>query len=135
GRGQDHTRRAEAALQAVVLDERTLNRMQRAVGCQPLDRRDVATIRLPGEHGAALHGASVEEDGAGAALARVAADVGPRPPEAGTKRLHEECAILDVQQTRLAVDDERELRHRRAGRRACRAGTRGTAADRWSAIL
>src|SRR4026207_2125546 len=59
------------------------------------------------EHRAALHGASVEEHGAGAALARVAADVRSGEAEPVAKRVDEERPTLDLQRARLAVHDDR----------------------------
>jgi len=75
GRGHDEARRAEAALQAVLVPERLLQRMKLSILGHALDRGEVAAFGLNGEHRAALHRLSIDEDGAGAALARVAADV------------------------------------------------------------
>src|SRR5262249_17122949 len=61
GRGQDHARSAEAALQPVLLPESLLQGMERAVPGQAFDRRDVRAIRLDGEHRAGLHGLPVKE--------------------------------------------------------------------------
>ena len=47
-----------------------------SLGREALDRRDADAVGLDREHRAALHGVAVDVDGAGAALARVAADVG-----------------------------------------------------------
>src|ERR671931_2547229 len=49
--GHDHARRAEAALDCVALPERLLERMQLAALRQALDRRDLAAVRLDGQHG------------------------------------------------------------------------------------
>src|SRR5580704_2600334 len=74
--GHDHAGRAVAALQAVMLAERLLHGMQRAVrGRQALDGEDVGAVELPGEHGAGLDRLAVDVDHAGAALRRVAADM------------------------------------------------------------
>src|SRR5690349_16904326 len=51
-RGHDHAGRAEAALQAVLIPERLLDRMQVAVGGQAFDGGELAPIGLNGEHGA-----------------------------------------------------------------------------------
>ena len=104
---QDHAGRAEAALQAVVLDERALERVELAVLREPLDRRDLAALGLEREHGAALHGASVEEHGARAALARVAPDVRSGETEPVAQRVDEERPAFDLERALLAVDDER----------------------------
>ena len=80
-RRHDHARRAEAALQAVVLLERLLHRVQLAVGGQALDGGDLGAVGLDGEHRARLHRLAVEQHGARAARRRVAADVGAGEPE------------------------------------------------------
>ena len=73
----DHARRAKAALQAVMLAKRLLHRMQRAVRIgDALDRGDLGTIGLADEHRAGLHRLAVQIDGAGAAMAGIAADMG-----------------------------------------------------------
>ena len=46
----DHPRRAKAALQGVMLDERLLHRMQRVALRQTLDRGDGARADIDGEH-------------------------------------------------------------------------------------
>src|SRR5262249_14059423 len=74
-RRQDHPRRAEAALEPVVLDERALDRVQFAVAPEAFDGGDLTSLGLPGENRAALRRPAVDEDRAGPALARVAADV------------------------------------------------------------
>src|SRR5712691_5587817 len=71
----DHAGRAEAALQAVLLPETLLHRVQLARRCQTLDRQDVGALGLHREHGARFHGLAVQVDGAGAALGGVAAHV------------------------------------------------------------
>src|SRR3954447_25189830 len=43
-RGHHHPRRAEAALEAVVLVEGPLDRMQRPVGREALDRQDLGAV-------------------------------------------------------------------------------------------
>ena len=94
-----------------MLDERTLNGMQLSVGRQPLDRRHFTALRLQRKQRAALDSAAVDENGAGPALAGVAADVGARQPQAVAQRVDEQRAPLDLEGTLLAVYAERELRH------------------------
>src|SRR5215813_7977665 len=69
----DHAWGAEAALQPVVLAERFLHRVEGAVLGEPLDGHHLRAVAGEGEYGAGLHGAAVEMDHAGTALARVAA--------------------------------------------------------------
>src|SRR5512144_1676335 len=72
----DHTGCTEAALQAVHLAEAFLQSMQCAVGVgHAFDGADVGAGRLHREHGARLHRSAVEVDGAGSAMAGVAADM------------------------------------------------------------
>src|SRR5579884_360717 len=71
----DHARRAEAALQAVLLPEALLHRVQPARRRQALDGQDVRALGLNGEDGARLHRPAIHVDGAGAALGGVTADM------------------------------------------------------------
>src|SRR5258705_12325535 len=77
GRGHDHPRRAEAALQAVLLPEPFLDRVELAVLRHPLDGRDLGAVDLHREERARLHRLAVQVNGAGAALAGVAPDMSP----------------------------------------------------------
>src|SRR4030095_12808070 len=101
---QDHAGCAEAALQPVLLPEPLLDRLQLAVLGQSLDRRDIGAVHLDGEEGAGLDGVAVHEDRARAALARVAADVGPGQADRLTNVVHQEKAGLHVMAVALAVD-------------------------------
>ena len=109
-----------------MLDERLLDGMELAVLRQPLDRRHLRACGLEREHRAALHGAAVDEHRARAALARVAADVRARQPEPVAERVDEQRAPVDVERARLAVDRERDVRHRESPRRCPRRGACGT---------
>ena len=66
-------RRAEAALQRVMFDERLLHRVERVIVSQPLDGGDGASLTLDGEQQAAIDGLAIQQDGTGATLAHVAA--------------------------------------------------------------
>ena len=99
--------RAVPALQAVVLHERLLHRVQRAVGVgHALDRADVLAVGLHGEHGAALDRFTVQMDRARTARRGVAADV--RAGETGllTDEVHEQRARLDIVRMRRSVDGD-----------------------------
>src|SRR5437667_5286962 len=74
GGGHDHARRTEAALEAMLLPERGLERMEVVPGREALDRPYVRAVRLDGKHRARLDGHAVDVDGARAALAGIAAD-------------------------------------------------------------
>ena len=49
-REHQKARRAEAALQAVIVHEGLLHRVQRAAGSKPFDGADFLAVRLHGEH-------------------------------------------------------------------------------------
>ena len=72
----DHPRRAEAALQGVVLMKGRLNRMQCAAWRETFDRRDRGSVGHHSENRTGFDGLSIDIDGAGAALRRVATDMG-----------------------------------------------------------
>src|SRR3990170_8349197 len=74
-RGHDHARRAEPALEAVLLPECVLHRMELIAGGDAFDGPDAGAIRLDGEHRARLDRSAVHLDRARPALARVAPDV------------------------------------------------------------
>src|SRR5688500_12682251 len=78
--GHQEARRAEPALERMRLVERTLERVEGAVGGQPFDRPEAAAVRLHREREAGAHRDAVELDGAGAADALLAADLRPGQP-------------------------------------------------------
>src|SRR5579872_368892 len=69
----DLTRRAKAALKRVVLDERALYRVQRAIQSDAFYCRDLVIAMHQRERQARQHAATVDEHGARTALARIAA--------------------------------------------------------------
>ena len=96
-RGHDHARRAIAALQAVILAERLLHRMQRTVRRrQPFDREHVGAFELQRQHGAGFDRLAVDVNDAGAALRRVAADMRAGEPQILAQKLHQQRARIDV---------------------------------------
>jgi hypothetical protein len=103
-RGHDHARRAEPALQPVLLPEGVLDRVQLAVLGHAFDRGDLRAVGLDGQHGAGLHRLAIQMDGAGAALARVAAHVRAREPGQLADEVHEEEPGLDVMRVSDAID-------------------------------
>ena len=72
-RRDQHPGRAEAALDAAVLEEGRLERAQLVAVREALDRRDLAALGLEREVRAAVHRLAVEQHHAGAALGVVAA--------------------------------------------------------------
>ena len=96
--------RAEAALQAVVLVEGLLHRMQLAVVGEPLDGDHRRAVGLDGEHGAGLHRLAVDMDDAGAALRGVAADMRSGQAERLAEQMDQQRPVLDVGGYGLPVD-------------------------------
>src|SRR6188508_1956444 len=109
GRLHDHPRRAEAALQAVLIPERLLERMKGRLAGHPLDGLELTAIGLDSEHRARLRARAVDVDGARAAVARVAPDVRPGQPEVIAQEMDEEEARLDIRLVRLTVDGHRDV--------------------------
>src|SRR4051812_4452805 len=101
GAGQDHAGGAEAALKALRIEEGLLHRMRAAVPTESFDRGDSAAFGAERGDQAAMHGLAVEQHGAGAAVAGIAA------------LLHTEMAEL-AQERAQALPGARLLRKRRA---------------------
>ena len=78
-------------------------------GGHAFDRRDRGAVGLDGEHRARLHGPAIDVDGARAALAGVAADVGAGQVEVLAEGLDEEASRLDVELPLCSVDRERDV--------------------------
>ena len=95
-RRHDHARRAESALQPVLVPERFLHGVQLAVHGQAFDGHDVRAVSLHREHRAALDGLAVDLDGAGAAQRRLASHV--RPGQSNHL-----AQVMDQEQSRLHV--------------------------------
>ena len=99
---QHHARRAEAALQAVLLLEARLDRVRAPpAGASP----STVVIAWPSAWTANIvhdfTGTPSSEHRAGAAARRVAADVGARQPESLAEEVDEEQPCLDVGGARL----------------------------------
>ena len=88
-RGEQHARRAEAALERVLRAEGLLELGDRAALGQALDRLDAAAVRLGGQHQAAAHGRAVHAHGARAAHAVLASDVRAGQPELVAEEIDE----------------------------------------------
>src|SRR5712691_4501988 len=109
GRGHDEAGGAVAALQAVLVPERLLQRVELAVLGHALDRGEVPALGLDGEHRAALHRLAVDEDRAGAALAGVTSDVGSGEPGNIADVMHEQEPRLDLMLVPVAIDGGGDL--------------------------
>src|SRR5262245_40544167 len=80
---------AVAALKGVAVDERLLERVQPVALRQALDRRDPGAGVHDGEREAGVDAPPVDQDGAGAALAVVAALLGPGQAEVLAQRVQQ----------------------------------------------
>ena len=100
----DHAGCAKAALQAVVLAEGLLHRMQPAVGGETLDGGDFGAIEGDRECGAGLDGAAVHLDRAAAALAGVTAHMGAGQAQVIAQELDEQRAPLRAERPELVPE-------------------------------
>src|SRR5207244_6881980 len=132
--GHDEARRAEPALQRVLLVEGLLHRVQGAVWAgQALDGGHLSAVGLDGEHEAGEREAAVDEHAAGAAGAMLAGEVHAVLAQLVAQGVCEEAARLDGDLLREAVDGELDShrRHGAAARTALAAST-PNAARRYS---
>ena len=104
--GQHHPGRAEAALEAVLLLEPLLQRVQLAGAGEALDRGHLVAVGLHREHRAALHRLPVDQHRAGAAVGGVAAGVGAGQPQPLAEQVGEQQPRLDVGGALAAVDGD-----------------------------
>jgi hypothetical protein len=109
--GHDHPRGAEAALQAVAVDEGLLDRVALGPLRQAFDAGDPPTLGLQRQHGAALHRLAVEQHRAGAALAGVAADMRAGQAQLLAQYFDQQALRLDLQLHGPAVDFEVQVAH------------------------
>ena len=138
--GEHHARRAEPALQPVLLVEALLHRVEHAVALEALDGRDLVVRGRRGEDRARLRRLAVHQHDARAAVRRVAAPVGAGEAEVVAQEVDEQQPRLDVAGVLLAVDGHRDLhggivagRFSRVGRPPCQpadGGCRAPAAKR-----
>src|SRR5581483_3071903 len=101
-----------------------------AVG-EPLDGLDLAAVRLDCEQHAALEQAAVDDDGARAAVAGVAADVASGEVEVVAQEVDEQLPRLDVALVHRAVDGDRDV-HQRVACLAARSASTSARCARYS---
>src|ERR1700744_2878532 len=137
-RGQDHARRAVAALQTMrlaegVLHDAELSRSRR----QPFDRRDLVPVGLNREHQAGARRLAIEQHRAGAAHAMLTAGMTSHQQEILAERVEHRLARLDIDLARLSVDVELHLHctvppcERASAKASSSARVPNTAATRW----
>src|SRR5215471_15939160 len=99
--------RTEAALQRMMLLKRLLQCIERAIRrCQRLDRRYRAAFGLHGEREAAAHCCAIDEHGAAAAHAVLAAHMGSGCPNHVTQEIGKEHAGLRLARHSATVERE-----------------------------
>src|SRR5205809_649106 len=81
-----------------------LSPMSRVAARQPLNRRDGSSLRFRREHEARRHQPAIEQDGAGAAIPRGTALLGPGETESIAKRGEQRFMRIAEELRRLAVD-------------------------------
>ncbi len=108
--GHHHAGGAEAALETLGVEKRLLHRMKRvALAGEPLDGRHRPPLGAEGRHETAMHRLAVEMDGAGPAIAGVAAFLDAEPAELAQER----AQTLARPRRRLmahAIDEETQRR-------------------------
>jgi hypothetical protein len=106
-RGQAHDKagRAESALQAVFLHESELHGSKPAAG-NTLHGRDLAALRLDGQHHAGVHRHAIEQDGARTTRRPITHFLGTGEPGVLPDGLQEGDAGLEREHALLAVDRE-----------------------------
>ena len=106
-RGQN-ARRAEAALQRVMLPEACGKRTKRfaAAARQTFDRGDLRAIGLRGQHQTGADRRAIDNDSARPAYTVLTADVCPGELKIATERIGQAGARFDVDLDLLAVDSE-----------------------------
>ena len=107
--GQNHSRRTEAALQAVLIPKSLLDGVELAVRGEAFDDGEAVAIGLDGQQRTRLHGSTVEHHGAGAADGGFAADVGSGETGDIAQIVDEQQPGLDFGGVGLAVDGERDF--------------------------
>ena len=121
GGGQQHARRAEAALAGVARDEGVLQVADLAGVRDALDGLHLGAVERGGQHQAAAHDLAVDAHGAGAAHAVLAARVRAHEAEVEAQEIDQVLSRLHAAGNALAVDGQRDVD---SGAHAARASSR-----------
>jgi hypothetical protein len=106
-RGDKDAGGAKAALQGVMTAESFLQVVELAIGLrQPLHRDDHCALDLRGEQQTRTHGAAIDQDGAGAADAVLAPDMGSGLMQHVTQHIRHLHARLGLRRHAAAVERE-----------------------------
>src|SRR5215470_6671671 len=134
-RGQQHARRAIAALQGVARDERLLQVGDFVRISHAFDGVDVRAVALHRQHQAAAHHHAVDAHAAGAAYAVFAADMTAGERNVFAQEVDQRLARIDAFAHLLAVDDDGDLVEALAhdgARASCLATRRSSTPARWA---
>ena len=101
-----------------MLDERLLQRVQRAAGGQAFDRGDRAALVLHRQRQARQDALAVDQHRAGAAGALVAALLGAGEMQVLAQQVEQRCPDIDRKVAGLSVDDEMHMQALPDGRSA-----------------
>ncbi len=96
--------RAIAALKPVVLDKRSLHRMQLFAVRESFDRRNLVALVDDCECKTRIHAATIDQNRARAALAVIASLFGTRQMQSLAQGVEQRRARIDIQRVILAVD-------------------------------
>src|ERR1700759_90220 len=107
-----HARRAEPALEAVLLPEPLLEWVQLAGRRQALHGGDVTPVDLDGQHRAGLDGPAIDQHRAGPAVGRVAAAVRASQAGAAADQVGQQQPGLDLGHLPGPVEGEPDLPYR-----------------------
>ncbi len=119
--GADLPRRAIAALIAVMLHESGLHRMQFLRCSQPFDGGDAVALMHDRQREAGINASPIDDHGAGAALAMVAALFRAGEMQLLTQSVEQGGARIQFKLASPAVHRQRNLRH---GRQSANGGLR-----------
>src|SRR5262245_51976731 len=95
-RGHNHSGCAVTALQAVMLPESLLHRVEIAIGGHTFNCRDIGAIRLDRQHRAGLYRLSVQQNCARPTARSLTADVCTSQPENVAQVMNEQQPRLDL---------------------------------------
>ena len=106
--GDQESGRAVSALGGAQISERFLQRVQAAVAGKAFDRRDRTAVAVDAEHEAREHRLAVEQHGAGAAFAQLAAVLGAAQVQVFTQNLEQRLVRRERDLGRFAVQRDRD---------------------------
>ncbi len=110
-RGGQHAGRAEPALQRMMLAEGGLQRRQGIIGRKTLDGNDRAAFGLNRQHQARADRLPLDDDGARAAHAMLAAEMGSGLPQHIAQAIGQVHARLDIDRDGVTVKQEIHPHH------------------------